>query len=151
MKAQRRRYNHLATTWTHSPRWNYSRIIPERRPPGWSPLRQGAGKNFRSPHLSRDDGGGGYRRFCGFLIRCLGFLHRGLLIGEEARLEGGQGAHTLPTCGLGWARAWGVRSPCGAPPSLLWTSCSPLWNIDFGFFPSNSENIHFLTSWNQKQ
>ena len=29
MKAQRRRYNHLATTWTHSPRWNYSRIIPE--------------------------------------------------------------------------------------------------------------------------
>src|SRR4051812_13568338 len=31
MKAQRRRYNHLATTWTHSPRWNYSRIMPERR------------------------------------------------------------------------------------------------------------------------
>ena len=27
MKAQRRRYNHLATTWTHSPRWNY--FIPE--------------------------------------------------------------------------------------------------------------------------
>src|SRR3954468_11906716 len=29
MVAQRRRNNHLATTWTGSPRWNYSRIIPE--------------------------------------------------------------------------------------------------------------------------
>ena len=29
MKAQRRRYNHLATTWTRSPRWNYSHFIPE--------------------------------------------------------------------------------------------------------------------------
>ena len=29
MVAQRRRNNHLATTWTRSPRWNYSRFIPE--------------------------------------------------------------------------------------------------------------------------
>src|SRR3954468_1814838 len=28
MKAQRMRYTHLATTCTHSPRWNYSCIIP---------------------------------------------------------------------------------------------------------------------------
>src|SRR3954463_10106092 len=41
MKAQRRRYNHLATTWTHSPRWNYSRIIPEKRPRRTSDLPSG--------------------------------------------------------------------------------------------------------------
>ena len=29
MIEQRRRNNHLATVWTHSPRVNYSRIIPE--------------------------------------------------------------------------------------------------------------------------
>ena len=29
MVAQRRRYNHLATTWTRSLRWNYSHFIPE--------------------------------------------------------------------------------------------------------------------------
>ena len=40
--------------WTHSPRWNYSRIIPEagmvmKKASGMiSPLRQGAGKSFRS-------------------------------------------------------------------------------------------------------
>src|SRR3954470_18712291 len=39
MKAQRRRYNHLATTWTRSPRWNYSRFIPEKKASGMiSPL-----------------------------------------------------------------------------------------------------------------
>src|SRR3954471_12598007 len=109
MKAQRRRYNHLATTWTQSPRWNYSQIIPERRPPGRSPLRQGAEKSFRCPR-SRDDGGGGYRRFRGILIGYLGFLHRGLLIGEEAR----QGVHLggcTPRHGVGPpARPGGVAS-----------------------------------------
>src|SRR3954468_10605947 len=104
MKVQRRIYNHLATTWTHSPRWNYSRIIPEIRPPGLSPLRQGAGKNFRSPR-SRDDGGGGYRRFHGFLIGYSGFLHRGLLIGEGARPGGVQGHQTLARCGPCWRYA----------------------------------------------
>src|SRR3954454_10783693 len=34
MIAQRRRYNHLATTWTRSPRWNYSRFIPEKKASG---------------------------------------------------------------------------------------------------------------------
>src|SRR3954465_11781699 len=29
MKAQGGDTNHLATTWTRSPRWNYSRFIPE--------------------------------------------------------------------------------------------------------------------------
>src|SRR3954468_11720995 len=100
MKAQRRRYNHLDTTWTHSPRWNYSRIIPERRPMGFSPLLQGAGKNFRSPR-SRDDGGSGYGRFRGFLIGYSGFLHRGLLIGEGGDRGGGQGWQTLARRGLG--------------------------------------------------
>ena len=57
MITQRRRNNHLATVWTHSPRVNYSRIIPEdgmvmKKASGMiSPLRQGAGKSFRSPDL----------------------------------------------------------------------------------------------------
>src|SRR3954465_14220108 len=34
MKAQRRRYNHLATTCTRSLRWNYSRFIPEKKASG---------------------------------------------------------------------------------------------------------------------
>src|SRR3954470_10633061 len=87
MIAQRRRNNHLATVWTHSPRWNYSGIIPEARmvmkkaSRMISPLRQGAGKSFRSPR-SRYDGGAGYRLFRGDQIGYLGFWHQGLLIGE---------------------------------------------------------------------
>src|SRR3954463_210358 len=107
MKEQRRRYNHLATIWTCSPRWNYSRFIPEagmmkkKASKMISPLA-GCREELQIPR-SRDDGGGGYRRFHGILIGCLGFRHRGLLIGEEARLGGGQGAHTLPKCGLEWS------------------------------------------------
>src|SRR3954469_4292936 len=72
---------------------------------------------------SRDDGGAGYRWFRGILIGCLEFRHRGLLIGEEARREGGQGGHTLPRRGLGWARAW-----WGA--AALWLpSVSPLDSV----------------------
>src|SRR3954462_7103105 len=54
MIAQRRRNNRLATVWTHSPRVNYSRIIPKAgmvmdKASGMiSPLWQGAGKSFRS-------------------------------------------------------------------------------------------------------
>src|SRR3954462_10973217 len=110
MIAQRRRNNHLATVWTHSPRWNYSRIIPEagmvmNKAPGMiSPLRQGAGKSFRSP-LSREYGGGGYRLFCGRLIGYLGFWYRGLVTGEEARLEApGVAAIPLPGAGQAWPR-----------------------------------------------
>src|SRR3954467_12176754 len=57
MVAQRRRNNHLATTWTFNRRWKYSRFIPEagmvmkKASRMISPLRQGAGKTFRSPDL----------------------------------------------------------------------------------------------------
>ena len=111
MKAQRRRTSHLATTWIRSPRMNYSRITPEacmvmkKASRVNSPLRQGARKSFRSPLRSRDDGGGGYRRFRGDLIGCLGFLHRGLLIGEGGGRGGGQGPHTLPRRGAGPTRS----------------------------------------------
>src|SRR3954469_21240683 len=67
---------------------------------------------------SRDDGGGGYRRFRGVLIGCLGFLHRWLLIGEEARREGGggvQGAQPPPRGGPGLAAPGG----CGRLGSPL--------------------------------
>ena len=49
-----------------------------------SPLRQDAGKSFRSPRFRNDDGGG-YRLFHGYLIGYLGFLYRGDFIGEDAR------------------------------------------------------------------
>ena len=73
---------------------------------------------------SRDDGDGGYRRFSGILIGYLGFLHRGILIGEEARVGGGQGAHTLPRHGPTLGRTWGVAT--------LWSpSVSPLDSVFF--------------------
>src|SRR4051812_26109778 len=53
---------------------------------------------------SRDDGGSGYRRFHGILIGGVGFLHRGLLIGEEAR-QGATRATAPP--GVGWAHPHG--------------------------------------------
>src|SRR4051812_23584424 len=55
---------------------------------------------------SRDDGGGGYRRFRGILIGYLGFMYQGLLIGEEAR-QGVPGGphHAQAQARLG--RAWG--------------------------------------------
>src|SRR5215216_7516323 len=81
MKAQRRRYNHLATTWTRSPKWNYSRFIPDKKASGMISPLAGCREELQIPQ-SRDDGGGGYRRFRGVLIGCLGFLHRGLLIGK---------------------------------------------------------------------
>src|SRR5215216_3559838 len=90
MIAQRRRNNHLATVWTHSPRVNYSRITPEagmvmKTAFGMiSPLRKDVGKSFRPPR-SRDNGGGGYKLFRRFLIGCLGFLRRGAYIGDGER------------------------------------------------------------------
>src|SRR3954468_24526154 len=103
MKAQRRRYNHLDTTWTRSPRWNYSRFILEagmmkKNASGMISPPAGCREELQIPR-SRDDGGGDYRRFRGILIRHLGFRRRGLLIGEEARLGGGQGATPCPSMG----------------------------------------------------
>src|SRR3954468_15361757 len=118
MVAQRRRNNHLTTTWTRSPRWNYSRIIPEagmvmKKASGViSPLRQGAGKSFRSPR-SRDDGGVGYGLFRGRLIGYLGFRYRELLIGEEGGRGGARGGCPPPPRGavLAWLRGQGVWPP----------------------------------------
>src|SRR3954465_1149280 len=88
MVAKRRRYNHLATTWTRSPRWNYSHFIPEagmmkKKSAGMNSPSVGRREEVQIPR-SRDDGGGGYRRFRGILIGCLGFLHQRVFIGEEA-------------------------------------------------------------------
>src|SRR3954464_911676 len=83
-KAQRRRYNHLATTWTRSPRWNYSRFIPEagmmkKKAYGMIYHPVGCREELQIPR-SRDDGGEDYRRFRGILIGYLGFWHRGVFI-----------------------------------------------------------------------
>src|SRR4051812_35965637 len=87
MKAQRRIYNHLATTWTHSPMWNYSRFMPEasmmkKKASGMISPPAGCLEELQIPQ-SRDDGGSGYRRFRGISIGSLGFRHRGIIIGEE--------------------------------------------------------------------
>src|SRR3954469_19061262 len=113
MKAQRSRYNHLDTTWTRSPRWNYSRFILEagvmkKKASGMISPLAGCREELQIPQ-SRDDGGSGYRRFRGVLIGCLGFLYRGLLIGEGASQE----VHK------------GVWPPYGASPSRLLASCRP--------------------------
>src|SRR3954471_4323808 len=89
MEAQRRRYNHIATTWTRSPRWNYSHFIPEagmmkKKASGMISPPAGCREELQIPR-SRDDGGGGYRLFRGRLIRYLGFWCWGLFIGEEVR------------------------------------------------------------------
>src|SRR4051812_2881500 len=93
MKAQRRRYNHIATTWTRSPRWNYSHFIPEagmmkQKKSGMISPSAGCQEQLQIPR-SRNDGGDGYRWFHGILIGYLGIRNRGLLIGEEARQGGG--------------------------------------------------------------
>src|SRR4051812_10674052 len=67
---------------------------------------------------SRDDGGGGYKRFRGFLIGYSWFLHRGLLICEGGDRGGGQGHQTLARCEVGPTRAWGGSGPPGWPPGL---------------------------------
>src|SRR4051812_4873376 len=102
MIAQRRRYNYLATTWTRSPRWNYSRFIPEASMMKKKSSRMisppaGCREELQIPR-SRDDGGGGYTRFHGILIGYLGFLHRGVFIGEEA----GQGRLMVLNVELCW-------------------------------------------------
>src|SRR4051812_25140925 len=89
MVAQRRRYNHLGTTWTRSPRWNYSLFIPKagmmknKASEMISPL-VGCREELQIPR-SRYDGGGGYRLFHGRIIGYLGFWYRGVFIGEKAR------------------------------------------------------------------
>src|SRR3954465_1379730 len=109
MKEQSRRYNHLATTWTHSQggitQASYRREglrddLPSGRVPG----------RTSDPPRSRDDGGG-YRRFRGYLIEYSGYLHRGLLIGEGGDRGGGQGLQTLARRGAGPTRAWGGSGP----------------------------------------
>src|SRR3954469_15569552 len=98
---------------------------------------------------SRDDGGSGYRRFHGDLIGCLGFRHRGLLIGEGGGRGGGQGAHTLPrrepTPGHALGGVW---PPWYASPSTLWTYCSPRKVIDFEVCPVQFRE-YFFTSFSE--
>src|SRR4051812_8304864 len=96
-ESTRRRYNHLATTWTRSPWWNYSCFIPEAGMMKKKASRMisppaGCQEEFQIPR-SRDNGGGSYRCFRGILIGYLGFRHRGLLIGEEARQGEPGGPH----------------------------------------------------------
>ena len=96
-----------------------------------------------------------WRRCCGtfrgWRLDDLGFMHREALIGKRGA-EGVPEGPTPPLARPGLARAtrW-----CGHPLALLrlvfWLQVSPGKIITLAFVPSNSENIHFLTSWNQKQ
>ena len=92
------------------------------------------------------------RTFRGFLIDDLGFWYREALIGERGKVDGRPGGphHALARPGL--ARA---KGGCGHPVAPLrlsfWLRESSGKIVTLAFVPSNSENIHFLTSWNQKQ
>ena len=87
------------------------------------------------PPRSRDVEGGVYRIFRGDLIGYLGFRHRGLLIGEEVRLEGHPGGCT--------PQAWG--GPTRAARGCVSLAPCPLGEIlTLAFVPSNSENISLL-------
>ena len=70
---------------------------------------------------------------------------------KEARLGGGQRAHTLPRRGLGWARAWWGCGHPGSPLRLssgLHVLLGEILTLDF--VPSNSENIFLLAFLKQK-
>ena len=115
MIAQRRINNHLDTIWTHSPRVNYSRIIPKagmvmKKASGMnSPIRQGVRKSFRFPQ-SRDGDGGGYRLFRGFLIPVLRVFVLGGFYRRRGKVDGVPGGHTP------WWRALGLAAP---PPDVV--------------------------------
>ena len=92
---------------------------------------------------------GTFRRF---LIDYLGFWYREDLIGEGGKVGGQSGGphHALARPGLACA-----KGECAQPLAPLrlsfWLRESSRKIVTLAFVLSNSENIHFLTSWNQKQ
>ena len=67
--------------------------------------------------LRCDGGGGTFLEDSGLF---LGFLPRGVYIGERAESEAVQGGNTCPRRGQDWhPRLGGVWWPCGPPPALL--------------------------------
>jgi hypothetical protein len=59
------------------------------------------------PSRSHVNDGGGLQYVSWKLIRFFKFSHRGEYIGGRAASGGGPGAHTIPRCGQGVARAMG--------------------------------------------
>jgi hypothetical protein len=54
------------------------------------------------PSWTRVDNDGGYRTFCGWRLRPLGFSRGCEFIGRRARSVGTRGAHTMGRCSQGW-------------------------------------------------
>jgi hypothetical protein len=71
---------------------------------GNSPLQQGVGR-ASGPSRSWVDDGGRSQYVSGKVIRCLGFSHRGVLIGEGAASKVDQGALTIGWHGQGLGHA----------------------------------------------
>ena len=93
-----------------------------------------------------------YGGFSGSMMDYLGFLGQRILIGEGRKVDGGQRGphHLVARPGLARATTW-----CGLPVAPLrlvfWLRESSDKISTLAFVRSNSENIHFLTFWNQKQ
>jgi hypothetical protein len=107
-----------------------------------SPLRQGAGKSFRTSR-TRVDGGGGYRTFRGWRLGCLGFSQGCEYIGGRARSVGARGANTMGPHGQG-PRA---TTRCGRLVALLrlpFGLCERVRKIGtLAFVSSSFDNISF--------
>jgi hypothetical protein len=107
-------------------------MVMKKASNGDSPLRKGAGEELLDPPDLASMTVAACSMFSRKLIGFLGFSHRGEYIGGRAMSGGGPGAHTMPRCGQGVARAMGVWPPSGPPPSLLWTP-SRIRKRNFGF------------------
>jgi hypothetical protein len=83
--------------------------------------------------------------FCGKLIGCLGFSHRGEYIGRRAMSGGGPRAHTMPQRGQGVAHAVGGVAALWAPSVSALDSVSCREKGTSAFVLSNSENISCVT------
>jgi hypothetical protein len=121
-------------------------MVMKKASGGDSPLRQGAGKSFRTLPILRRQRQRLVVCFFGKEFEPLGFSCRGEYIGGRAMSGGGLGVHTTWWHGQGVARAtlW-----CGCPLAPL-RLCFGLRLMSgkietLGFVSSNSENISCVT------
>jgi hypothetical protein len=97
------------------------------------------------PTRSRVDDGSGLQYVLWKLIGAFRFSHRGEYIGGRATSRGGPGAHTMPWCGLGVARAMGWCGRLLAPLRLSFGLHHASGKIGtLAFVSSNSENISYV-------
>jgi hypothetical protein len=103
------------------------------------------------PSQSQVNDGGGSRCVSGKVIRCLGFSHRGVFIGEGASSEVDQAGHTHRGRGQGLGRAALLCGRLVAPLRLLFGSLEDsvnFWMFGFCFVQFRE---YFLCNFSEKQ